>query len=107
MGLFDNILSDAQQKLSQAQNDVQSYLQKKISEPLVKVGALPMGNLSEAQIRAGMRGTPAPIAPPAAAPVTIARSQDSGVIAAMPMGLSMPILVGLGLVAFLVFKRKG
>lgn len=109
MGLFDNILAEAQNKLASAQTDVQKYLLDKVAEPLVKIGVLPSGNLSQAQLAAGLRGTPAPIAPPQAAPASIARSEGSGFGSdfSLPAGLSLPIIAGIGLLAFLAFRKKG
>ena len=112
MGMFDSFVNDITNRVNEVKNDVQSNVQAffttQIAEPLIKVGALPSGNLTEAELAAGRRGTPKPIAPPRAAPQTIARSSASGALEKFSsMQVSVPVVIGLGLIAYLALKKRG
>ena len=112
MGMFDSLVSDISNRVNEVKNDVQSNVQKflstQITEPLIKVGALPSGNLTEAEIAAGRRGTPKPIAPPRAAPATIARSSGTGALEKLgSLQVSIPVAIAIGAVAVLILKKRG
>lgn len=112
MGFLDDAFRQVQTAApglaTDIQSNVQRFIQSRISEPLIKIGALPSGNLNEAQIRAGMRGAPPPIVPAAAQPQQVARSEGDGQLAAALKSLpvSIPVLVVVGLGVFLILKRK-
>jgi hypothetical protein len=58
----DNVVKDVQTNVNQ-------YFQQRLIDPLVKIGEPAKGNLTAAEIAAGERGAPPPIAAAASAPV--------------------------------------
>lgn len=93
MNFFDDLRMRVEQSAQSAAGDFKSYLQDQIVTPAVKIGQAATGNLSEAQIKAGKTAA----APPIAAP-------DS--ITAKAAGFSIPILLGVGVIAYFIFSRK-
>lgn len=93
MNFFDDLRTRVEQSANSAVTDFKSYLQDQIVTPAVKIGQAATGNLTEAQIKAGKTAA----APPIAAP-------DSMTVKAA--GMSIPILLGIGVIAYFVFSRK-
>jgi hypothetical protein len=73
--------------------DINDYVENRAVDDLVKIGRAATGNLSAAEIEAGQRGAPAPIAP--AASMTAGFSVSPYLIAA-----------AVGLTAVLLLSKK-
>lgn len=112
-GWFDDLSSRVKQADSSFQDivgkDVYSFLRYQFNNEAVKVASQASnGNLSEEQIRQGMRGSTAPIAQPRSGLEANQNAISASQISAGIMNYMPYILLGLGsLVAFKFLMKKG
>jgi hypothetical protein len=97
MNYFDDLKTRLEQSVNKsindAKQDVNTYINNNITQPLVKVGQAATGNLTEAQLRAGVKAQgPEPI-----------KSASPAVQAGV--GIGGILLVGAA-VYFLFFSKK-
>lgn len=96
MSLLDDLatrVNQAQQNIAKNITDINSYINANVTEPLVKVGAAAKGNLSEAEIKAGKKGAPPPVATAVSAP-------------AIQAGIGIGTIAVIGAIAYFVFFSK-
>lgn len=114
MSWFDDLSArvqqEAQSRLSTIGSDVQSYIASQVSGAGATVMVAqqpPTGNLSAAQIAAGARGGPAPVAA-AAAPAAATQNASAHSMLSIA-GLSAPVLLAIGVGAYFLLssKRRG
>lgn len=103
MGFFDDLKVRAEQSVNIVSNDINTYIQTRLTDAVVKVGEAPKGNLSAAQIAAGQTGQTASVAAPSGASV-----QNSSQASQLSSGIQqylLPIALAVG-ISFFLFSKK-
>ena len=95
MSFVDDLEARVQQATQNIGNDIKSYIQARVVDPVVKIGEPAKGNLNIKEIQAGQRGEN-----PNATVEPYNDSESSNV-----MQYALP-LVAVVLVAYFVFKSK-
>lgn len=101
MGFFDDLKDRISSGVASVAEDAGNFLIEQVTDPLVKVG----DPLSPADIAAGRNTSGGHIAPPNAAPAQVARAAQTG--DSHIVSLSVPMLIGIGIGAYLLFGRRG
>lgn len=97
MGLLDDLKKAGEEATKKLGSNVQDYLKTNVTAAFVKVGEAPKGNLTEAQIAAGMKGQ--------AEQAAIAAPQSGLQMVTGNMGMILPIVGGIILIALLMKRR--
>jgi hypothetical protein len=100
MGLLDNLYSEAKSVIDVATKTGSEYLKEQVKQQFVKQGPAPTGNLTGAQLASGERGATAPLPQSAAA----SRLQSFGSFGGIE--ITVPVLIGAGVVAYFMFRRR-
>lgn len=103
MGFFDDISVRLQQSAQNQLNDINSYIQNRVTDVVVKIGQPPKGNLSAAELAQGQQGAGVAQAAPTGASV-----QNSAQASQISEGLqkyAIPLALALGL-SFVLFSKK-
>lgn len=104
MGWFDDLTTRAQQAVNDAQRDIQSYIENRAVDQVVKVAEEQKGNLTALQIAAGQYGGSTPVASPAASASQTSNAAQASQIAMAGMGIGT--LVAIGVAAYFIFGSK-
>lgn len=109
MGFFDDFSANIQNSIENVKTDINGYIDSRLNDPVVKVGDIQTGNLNPLQLLQGMVGGKQPVAPPATKnPVLIQNSASASQIKppVLVAGLSVPVLIGIGVAAYFLFSGK-
>lgn len=102
MGFFDDLQARVNEVVPEGiRNDIGSYLQARVVDPVVKIGQPATGNLSAEQLASGARGGSTPVASPASPAVA---SMNAGAKSAFDTVKPYLPIIGLALVGGIVFS---
>lgn len=102
---LDDLQARVEQATSGIVTDINAYINTRVVEPVVKIGQPQSGNLTAAQIAAGQKGTPAPIAAPKAQAKAVQNAVQASQLAENDWIQYAPILIA-GIGAFFFFKKS-
>jgi len=105
MGWFDDLKVRAEQSVDSAIKDINSYIDNRTVDQVVKIAEEAKGNLNALQLAAGQYGgSVAPAQPKASASETANAAQASQFIVA---GVPVTTLVMIAAGAYFLFAKKG
>lgn len=107
MSWFDDLSSRVQQEAGNAVRDIQSYIQNRAVDQVVKVAEEQKGNLSALQIAAGQYGGSNAQAPAAAAASATVNATQASQIAVAGLSITTLIAIGVGAYFLLGSKSRG
>lgn len=106
---LDGYMSDSQKEVESALSNIIDYQREKIlnSPVLVKLGVTGQGNLTEAQLKAGQRGSTEKVQTDNTSNGDLSRSNGFGMVSDTLKKYGIPIGIGLGIIAIVMLvKRK-
>lgn len=104
MSWFDDLQARVNEAIPEGiRNDIGSYLQARVVDPVIKIGQPQTGNLSAAEIAAGARGGVQPVAPAQPQPVPV--SMAASMVSPEKLKIWLP-LAAVGLAAWVVLGSK-
>ncbi len=106
MSWIDDLQTKVEQATSGIVTDINTYINQRVVAPVIKIAQPQTGNLSAAQIAAGQKGGPVPIAAAVSSPSSLQNAASaSQVSSGTAMAISVPVLLALGVGAFFLMKK--